>query len=312
MGDLTKLNEFMRQFLPLLLRGQMDEKRVQLYLDKALKEQEAYGSMRSEEAKQEFIRKIMLQLIETGQEGVEGLDRPLLALLERLPEAGITDPSIPTLSPGAYGRATAPFEGVQSLFAGAMEDVKAPSEEEYGWATRILGTEKVTEFQKEFEKKRAGEAKLGLGKETLELGKGRLAHDQAVLAQRKTEFAIKGAGKDEENKENLALFSLLKNRETTLNSQLIRMEKGFEGDEYQESDKKALEGELAKVREQKLDLVDKMIKTSLSTERINGIIQKLKSAGATALGLEKNRERNMEALGLTEIEYEYIKFRMEK
>lgn len=311
MADLTKFNEFMKQFLPLLLRGQMDEKRVKLYLDKALKEMEARGEIRGEEAKKEFMRKIMLQLIETGQQGVEGLDRPLLALLERLPGAGVTDPSIPTLAPGVYGRATAPFEETQALLTERLEGKQYPSEVEIANATRVFGSDKVTEMLKELEKKSIGEARLkeeGVGHK---LQEERLDLDRERFEQSKLEFTLTGGGKGKINEQDLALYSLLSKEETTLNSELRGLKEEWE-DEIDEGKKKAIEAKLDKVREQKLALVDRMLKTQLSTERLNGIIQKLKSNNSTVAGIEANKEKFMADLGLTDVEYDYIIFRIEK
>ena len=311
MADLTKFNEFMKQFLPLLLRGQMDEKRVKLYLDKALKEMEMRGDIRGEEAKKEFMRKIMLQFIETGQEGVEGLDRPLLALLERLPEAGITDPSIPTLAPGVYGRATVPFEETQALLTERLKGSQFPSEAEITNATRVFGSEKVTEMLKELEKKSIGEAKLKEEKVGHKLQRSRLDLDRERFEQSKVEFALEGVGKGKLNEEDLKLYNLLSKQETTLNSELRGLKEVWE-DEYDEGKKKAIDAKLDKVREQKLALVDRMLKTRLSTEKLNKIIQRLKSDNATVAGIEKNKERFMADLGLTDVEYDYIIFRIEK
>lgn len=311
MADLTKFNEFMKQFLPLLLRGQMDEKRVKLYLDKALKEMEARGDIRGEEAKKEFMRKIMLQFIETGQQGVEGLDRPLLALLERLPEAGVTDPSIPTLAPGVYGRATAPFEETQALLTERLEGKQYPSEVEIANATRVFGSEKVTEMLKELEKKSIGEARLKGEKVGRKLQQSRLDLDRERFEQSKIEFTLTGGGKGKVNEQDLALYNLLSKQETTLNGELRDVKKEWE-DEYDEGKKKAIEAKLEKVRKEKLALIDRMLKTQLSTERLNGIIQKLKSNNSTVSGIEANKEKFMADLGLTDVEYDYIIFRIEK
>lgn len=311
MGDLTKLNEFMKQFLPLLLRGQMDEKRVQLYLDKALKEIEAYGKVRGAESEKEFGRKIMLQLIESLQTGAEGLDRPTEALLMRAGELGIEHPSLPTVTREGYGQAIAPFQETGATMTGLLEESQYPSEAEISNAIRVYGSKPVNEWLKELEKKRTGEAKLKETKESRLLQKERLTHDQAVLAQRKEEFALKGVGKGKVNEEDLKLYSLLAKKEADLETELRGLKEDWE-DEIDEVKKKAIEGKLDRVREQKLDLVDKMLKTRLSTERINEIIQRLKSGNATVAGIEKNKERFMADLGLTDVEYDYIIFRIEK
>lgn len=311
MADLTKFNEFMKQFLPLLLRGQMDEKRVKLYLDKALKEMEARGDIRGEEAKKEFMRKIMLQFIETGQQGVEGLDRPLLALLERLPEAGVTDPSIPTLGPGVYGRATAPFEETQALLTERLEGKQYPSEVEIANATRVFGSERVTEMLKELEKKKIGEAKLKGEEVGRTLQQSRLDLDRERLEQSKLEFTLTGVGKGKVNEQDLALYNLLSKQETTLNGELRGLKKEFE-DEYDEGKKKAIDAKLEKVRKEKLALVDRMLKTQLSTERLNGILSKLENRGITARVMADNKEEFMELEGLTEVEFDYLLFRMKK
>lgn len=313
MGDLTKLNEFMRQFLPLLLREQFDEKRVQRYLEKTLAEQEHWGGIRETGAQADQVRKIIMQLIETAQSGTKGMDEQLLAVLMRLGEAGVTDPALPTVSRERYGQAITPYADIGSKFAGLLEDKQYPSADDFSLATRVLGTEKVTEFQDRFEKKRLEEDKLVLQKSGQDIQRDKLTLEQRKQKKKEEEVAAGGTGKEAADRDK-ALYATLDKREKVLKDQLEEAENPSDPMtlEIDETKVRGLKSQIDKVRKQKMSLLKRMVKNDLDMKKVNTILSTLKSKNVKVRGIEQFKERFMAENGLTEIEYEFIKFQLGK
>lgn len=308
MPDLTQFNEFMTQFLPMILRQQFDEARVKRYLDKSMKEYAEWGRVREEGKQADMVRNMMLQLIETGQKGVEGLDRPLLALLMRLGETDITHEALPTVTQEAYGQATAPFGETGAMLTERLSGKQYPSSEEIANATRIFGSEKVDKWLKELEKKKIEEEKLVVQRGGQQIQRDKLALEEKKFGLKREEFDIEGVT-TKASKRDKALLNALTKKEGILVDQLKEEENPSDPSvwEIDEVKVKGLKSRIATVRKQKMSLLKKMIKSSLDIGKLNRILAKLKKNNVTLEGMEAYKEQFMEAEKLTEIDYEYLK-----
>lgn len=309
-GDLTKFNEFMTQFMPLLLRGQMDEKRVQLYLDRTLKEMGERGRIREEGAQADQARKIMLQLIESVQAGTGGLDRPGAATLQRLEEIGITHPSIPTIRGETYGQLTAPFERTGAMLTERLEETQFPSKDEISSSIRNFGYDKTAKWLNELVKKETAEETRAVTITGQEITRDRLSLDEKKFKRQKEQDLLGAGPKGKKKDQDLLL--LLTKEESTLNAQLSDLVTDQFADEYEESKVAPIEKRLEEIRKQKLNLIEKMKSDLMSTTRLNEILAKLKSGGVTVEGMEKYKKRFMEEENLTEVEYQYLKVMISK
>ena len=305
MPDLSRFNAFMNQFMPMLLRQQFEEERVKRYLEKSLTEYAEFGRIRKEEQEREMANKIMLQLIESGQKGTEKLDRPLLALLMRMGDLGITHEALPAVTEEQYAEAISPFQQMGAVLTGLQEKKEYPSPDQIASAVRVYGTDKVNAWLKEFEKKKIEEEKLAVQRESQEIQEGRTELGWAELRQREKEFEEEKKGVKPSDKDKKHL-DLLTKKEGIIKGQLSELGEAWK-DEIDEKKKESLEKQLVEVLEQKMSLVEKMMKDSLDMEKINRIIARLKSNKSKIKAIEQYKELLKETEGLNELEYQYIK-----
>lgn len=305
MPEQSQFDVFMNQFLPMLLRQQFEEKRVKRYLDKSMKEYAEWGRVREEGKEADMIRNILLQLVESAQAGTEGMDKQLLAVLMQLGEAGVTHPSLPTVTPEAYGQAVSPYGEMGATLMGRLEEKEYLTPEEIANATRIYGTESVNKWTKELEKKKIEEEKLVVQRGGQQIQRDKLALEKKKFGLKREEFDIEGVT-TKASKRDKALLDALSKKEGILVDQLKEQEDP-ESLEIDETKAKGLRSQIATVRKQKMSLLKKMIKSSLDIGKLNRILAKLKKNNVTLEGMEAYKEQFMEAEKLTEIDYEYLK-----
>lgn len=120
---LDSFNRFMSQFIPMLVRQQMEQQRSKMWLDKTLKEYGAWfegqKGLQESAAEREKAMAILKLIIDS----LKGLDRPELALPGRLQESGYGE-AFPGLAPAArppqkitYEEATTPYAELMGTIA---------------------------------------------------------------------------------------------------------------------------------------------------------------------------------------------------
>jgi len=173
----VNLDRMMRMLLPYLMRQRMQEKYLEssygqseeLARLKDTLERERMGISSGYRVKEKNLaaeNAIKIELLKLGILSVEELDRPLLELLPRLKEAGVSGLGIPEpVRPEALEEAKRPYGDMMARMSGALEQAKYLPEEEVSPATGLLGSKRVMDFLKQAEKTRAGKEERGL-KET--------------------------------------------------------------------------------------------------------------------------------------------------
>ncbi|MBA7687159.1 hypothetical protein ES703_95619 [subsurface metagenome] len=157
--DLTGLNKFMNQLMPMLMRMKMQKRGYEAWGDvqRQLQESGLAGRLRGYEAQEEMqkrlleagysrdVVKMILGVITQGVKGFGG--RPGVEALQRIREVGLGEvPGIPPEIPGQYEETMAPYQTLMPAIGRRLEAGEYPSKEEMTILTRILGPDKLQEF----------------------------------------------------------------------------------------------------------------------------------------------------------------------
>lgn len=283
--DLSNLNRFMNRLLPMLLRRRFEKQRVEDWLQKSLKEYEAWGETQATVQERAAENQIKMQLLKVGAIGVKDMDRPLIELLSRLGEAGVTGPGIPTISPEAYGELKAPYAEMRPQFAEAMEAAEYPTQEQITAATRLYGSKWVDKWLQDLEKKkleaerrRVQEMGFGVEKDKTALGWAELGVKEKELGVKKTE------------KKDKELLSALDKKERILTDQLKDFEEDL-GVMVDDPKVMAKKKQVELIRKQKMSLLKRIMKKykGLKSEKeYTEVAAGLKAKGYTSDNIEKH------------------------
>lgn len=155
--------------MPYLAKQKMSEdferNRIQMQIQKEMEIMKRRAGYREEEQfrGRDIARELeaLGTFLKTGAEGVKGLDRPLLQLLEHLATAGISGEEIPTIEPEKVGAALAPYTEMMAGQAGAL-GLPESFIEKMGVATQLKGSPFAMDLLEQQIKTTAGREARGL------------------------------------------------------------------------------------------------------------------------------------------------------
>lgn len=228
MPDLRHLNKSMPRILQYLIQEQLERKRQEGWLQKSLREYEAWGEQQEKLQQSGLKKESLLLLLNVLKKSVEDQDRPALKILEMLPQLGITPEQYPELglpTPTVrYEEAMDPYEEATRMVMESYKDLSYPEAQAVAKMVMTKGSEFATELIQDIAKKKGERAERGVReKELTEQIEGRKLREKE-LGVREKELAVEKKGTPKKSTLDTRLESKRKERWAII-------EKMFKGDE---------------------------------------------------------------------------------
>lgn len=304
MADLRKFHKFMAEFVPMLVKQKQEEERVRRWLEKSLKEYEAYGAQQSKLAEQGFQYDVLLQLLKSAAKGTEASDRPGLELLRRLQTMGAAEkyPGLPTITGEQYETTMKPYGDLGAALASAVKEAAYPEEETAIAATRLKGLDFLKEYHDLLEKVTTGKEQMEMrGRELEEKTAGRELAEKE-LGVRKEELEVE-KGKQKGKKTPKELKKELNTKVKERNSFIEKYFKGPYGSTMEEKIKKVQDPFLLAQVERLTEDINKLREQTgfKIPEKYREIVSYLKSKGCTIERLLKDEalQADIKSLGFS-------------
>lgn len=295
--SLDSFNDFMNQFMPMLVRQmmsrEMTEHQAKVWLEQALKRYEAQEAMAGRVGEAGLERDLMRTLGQSGKKFYEGqpfspqqLSEFLIQMLPQLKTklGGIAPP--PIAPEAARG-------GMESLLGSALTgaevapDIIGKTLSGYGYKPTADQVGAITAREKAGLERVLRERALKAEEAQTELGYAKIAaKEPKKKPSKKDDDRIKNLGK----------------KITALKSQLE-----FKKDTAPQEEILELEAKINAASEELIRSIDEM---DIDKAKMDKVINTFKSAGINADGLEAYKKRAMKEYKLSEVEFQYIKSRL--
>lgn len=215
MPNLRNFHKFMSQYVPFLVQQKAEEDRVKRYLEKSLTEYSAWGEQQKALQESGLNKEVALILMKMLAERFKDSDRPVVQMLEMLPETGIQkaypELRLPTPTVG-YEEAITPYQELGKGVLSSYGTMKYPEADVIENFIRLRGSKEANKFMDEIAKMQKEEAERKIREDELEEQRKRTRLGWEELGIRKKEVALEEKGEPKRSALETRLDSKRKER----------------------------------------------------------------------------------------------------